>query len=112
MGDMRGGTTILLYGDGFPTGTILDIEYIYHLEGTPYVNTNSGGLATGSSSSALVGSTNIVEASVNAASPHTVTFLDSVNSISNTINTVVGTIENVASSPVGRAIEGALMMLL
>jgi len=61
--NMGGGVGIIIYGDGFPGSiNVLDVEYIYHYEVTPYAG-NSSAIAS-SDSNVLVGSMLEVERGV------------------------------------------------
>jgi len=105
-----GGCSIILYGDGFPgTANVLEIEYIYHLEGTPVVNLT--GLAGGSNST-LVGSTNTVEVAI-TGSPvgKSITFMDEAQQMAETASRAYKGAVDFANSPIGRGIESALMCL-
>lgn len=105
-----GGCSIILYGDGFPgNANVLEIEYIYHLEGTPIVSVT--GLAGGSHTT-LTGSTNTVEVAI-TGSPvaKSITFMDEAQQMAETANRAYKGAVDFANSPIGRGIESALMCL-
>jgi len=67
---MSGGSGIVLYYEGIPPGTqnALQVEVIYHLEGTPnFASANNNAIVPSTGRKANVGPTNAVEASIAAA---------------------------------------------
>lgn len=65
---LRGGMAIALYATGLPGATNeFDVEYIYHLEGTPNITTDGGGQLVPSAMKPMIGSTHVVESILAAA---------------------------------------------
>jgi len=78
---MAGGVGITIYLEGFPTGTTpasnwLNVEYIYHIEGTPVVGTIAG-QPESDVPAILTGTTALVEAGMALVSgPNALKFID------------------------------------
>jgi hypothetical protein len=103
--NMSGGVGIIIYGDGLPTSStsvtnILDIEYIYHLEGTPLPSSTAGTLAAGQGAQACIGSQNIVEMAMSAVSG--LKCMSWVEKGAQFLNNARKTVGNVLSSPAGQ----------
>lgn len=65
---LRGGMAVALFATGMPASTQeFDMEYVYHMEGTPNISGSGGGQIVPSAAAPLVGSTAVVEKILSAA---------------------------------------------
>lgn len=103
--NMMGGVAIVLYAEGLPMNSpCFDIEYIYHLEGTPTVTTVSGSLANGAAPTTMLGTRNIVESAMNmVAGNNSVSWIDKGLSFANNAAQTIG---RMVKSPAGRIAAG------
>jgi len=108
---MAGGCCILIFGEGFITNTpILEVEYVYHLEGTPLVSVS--GLAAGAAI-ATPGSTNAVEAALALNPPaQSIQYKTPGQQLASQVGGVVRAIGEFADSNLGKAMGTALLALL
>lgn len=103
--NMMGGVAIAFYAEGCPANTpCFDVEYIYHLEGTPTVSSVSGSLASGSAPVSLLGTRNIVESAMNmVAGSNSVSWLDKGLAF---VNNAAQTMGKIGNSPAAKLAAG------
>lgn len=108
---MMGGCMIGITYEGFPASTLscINVEYIYHLEGTPALQASTNIPMTSTLPAPVVGSTDIVESAIRATTRTNVTWIDKATDFLdrgvNFINSPAG------QAAVGTAAKFAAMML-
>jgi hypothetical protein len=113
--DMTGGTSVVIFVEGLPTASIgsnvLEVEYIYHLEGTPIIGSSANQLIT-TSHQALIGSTETVERAIIANPPtQSISFVTELEAIGNTLGKGVKAVSDFSRTPVGNVVTSALLSL-
>jgi hypothetical protein len=108
-----GGCNIVFFAEGIPAGTpAFDIEYIYHYETTPLLNTNQTSPVPSGTQDTHVGDSNIIEHSLNVANAQPpMRFLTEVEQTIGTVMGVAGKVYDASQSPIGRAVTSAMLAL-
>jgi hypothetical protein len=109
--DMTGGVGIIVYIEGVPTGltSVLQVEVIYHLEGTPQIGSNTATVPIPSSSSSLlVGPPTALESALTMHRPDSaMRFLNRaqefIRKTSNTVKAISSGARTVANHPLTKA---------
>jgi len=112
--NVSGGMTVVIFGDGFPTSltNAVDIEFVYHLEGTPLLSiSNSAGLSSVSPMQ-HAGSTDIVEKALQIApASQGISFLTEVEQMGALASKGFNAAKDFSQTPLGGAMASALMAL-
>lgn len=110
---LTGGSTVLVYADGLPLSTnCFEVEYIYHIEGTPVLSSTNDKLVTASNATST-GSTAIVEAAIQAnPATRAINFLDEAQQMAGMVMRGMEKAYEFANSPIGRGITTSILALL
>jgi len=108
---MVGGCGIGIYFEGVPASTkAFQVEYIYHIEGSPLLTTTASSPVASNHTGVLVGNTAVVEASISATSgPNAFSW---ISKGADFLNDAFETGKKFLNSPLGSALSSAAWALL
>jgi len=112
-----GGVSVFFFAEGLPVSiNCFDVEYIYHLEGTPPVLSGTTGYNVPIASGSMptnIGSSATVESALQVVnSQPKVNWLDVAKDLATTAGDAVNQIAGFVESPTGRAIMSGIALLL
>jgi hypothetical protein len=113
--NIDGGMSVVICADGLPASTqsVLDIEFVYHLEGSPTTLTNSQAGLTAASPLTHIGSTAVVERALQVApSSQGISFLTEVEQLGALASKAYNAAKDFSQTPLGSTMASALMTLI
>lgn len=114
LNNISGGSTVVIYGDGFPVSSanVLDIEYVYHLEGTPILSVSNSAGFSAATPQQHVGSTDVVEKALQLAPANqAITFLTGAQQLGAMAGKAYNAAKDFSQTPLGGAMASAMMAL-